>query len=117
MNILMIIIANGYFCGTHQNSQSNMISNFHTPSSKKKNIEKPQTRYAAVAFFYRQGKPLVLCEIATSRFRFFEDVDLLLPAELKNEVAPLQDLWVEHLLRHRGAVLGAVWRSDDPLGN
>ncbi len=58
----------------------------------------------------------MLCEIATSRFRFFEDVDLLLPPELKNELAQLQSTWVDHLLRHRAAVLGAVWRSDDPLG-
>ena len=72
--------------------------------------------YAAVAFFYRRGQPLVLCEIATSRFRFFEDVDLLLPAELKSDIVALQDLWVNQLLRHRAAVLAAVWRSDDPLG-
>jgi len=58
----------------------------------------------------------VLCEIATSRFRFFEDVDLLLPVELKGDLSGLQATWVDHLLRHRAAVLGAVWRSDDPLG-
>lgn len=72
--------------------------------------------HAAVAFFYKQGKPLVLCEISTSRFRFFEDVDLLLPAELKDQVEGLTEQWTQHLLSHRGAVLGAIWRSEDPLG-
>eukprot|EP00392_Amoebophrya_sp_AT5.2_P008909 g8937.t1 len=110
-----------YIQGHHSCTHSSMIgpSDHRIPRSGKFDVTKKdalEKLYAAVSFFYRQGKPLVLCEIATSRFRFFEDVDLLLPAELKDQLPQLQEQWVDHLLRHRGAVLGAVWRSDDPLG-
>ncbi|CAD7974082.1 unnamed protein product [Amoebophrya sp. A25] len=110
-----------YIQGHHSCTHSSMIgpSDHRIPRSGKFDVTKREALeklYSAVSFFYRQGKPLVLCEIATSRFRFFEDVDLLLPPELKDHLPQLQDQWVNHLLRHRGAVLGAVWRSDDPLG-
>ncbi|CAD7938482.1 unnamed protein product [Amoebophrya sp. A120] len=110
-----------YIQGHHSCTHSSMIgpSDHRIPRSGKFDVTKKdalEKLYAAVSFFHRQGKPLVLCEIATSRFRFFEDVDLLLPAELKDQLPQLQDQWVHHLLRHRGAVLGAVWRSEDPLG-
>lgn len=110
-----------YIQGHHTCTHSSMIgpSDHRIPRSGKFDVTKPealQKLYAAVSFFYRQGKPLVLCEIATSRFRFFEDVDLILSADLKDQVQRLQSLWIDQLLRHRAAVLGAVWRSDDPLG-
>lgn len=110
-----------YIQGHMSCTHSSMIgpSDHRIPRSGKFDVTKKdalEKLYAAVCFFYRQGKPLVLCEIATSRFRFFEDVDLLLPVELKNDLPNLQAQWVDHLLRHRAAVLGAVWRSDDPLG-
>lgn len=110
-----------YIQGHHTCTHSSMIgpSDHRIPRSGKFDVTKPealQKLYAAVSFFYRQGKPLVLCEIATSRFRFFEDVDLILSADLKDQVPRLQTLWIDQLLRHRAAVLGAVWRSDDPLG-
>ena len=109
-----------YIQGYHSCTHSSMIgpSDHRIPRSGKFDVTRPEAvekLHAAVAFFYKQGKPLVLCEIATSRFRFFEDVDLLLPASLKGQEAALQDKWVNGLLQHRGAVLGAIWRSSDPL--
>jgi hypothetical protein len=84
-------------------------SDHRIPKSGKFDVTRPECLtklYSAVAHFYRQQKPLVLCEIATARFRFFEDVDLLLPLELEDDVQALEQAWVDQLLRHRGAVLG-----------
>ena len=63
-----------YIQGYHTCTHSSMIgpSDHRIPKSGKFDVLKPECLeklYAAVAFFYRQGKPLVLCEIATSRFR------------------------------------------------
>lgn len=74
------------------------------------------TRFCGISFFYRQGRPLTLVEMATPRFRFFEDVDLFIPDEMTDRTRELEDKWISELLRVRGAVLGAIWRSDDCLG-
>ncbi|CAD7938492.1 unnamed protein product [Amoebophrya sp. A120] len=75
--------------------------------------------FCAIAFFYRQKRPLTLVEMATTRFRFYEDVDLFLPpgfVDTGEEIKALERRWIAQLLKIRGAVFGAVWRSDDVLG-
>lgn len=80
--------------------------------------EKLQKLNAAIAFYYSKNAPLMLCEMATARFYFFEDVDLLLPANIKEgEVKKLEAEWVMELLKYRSAVLAAVWRCNDPIGS
>lgn len=60
--------------------------------------------FCAVSFFFRQKRPLTLVEMATTRFRFYEDVDLFLPPTFPQDgLKKLESRWIEELLRIRGA--------------
>ncbi|CAD7974061.1 unnamed protein product [Amoebophrya sp. A25] len=114
-------------CGDYTYTHSSIIGSAdqRMPRTGKLNITRLDYMtklYCAISFFYRQKRPLTLVEMATTRFRFYEDVDLFLPPDQlpsfsQTDLKALEKRWIDQLLKIRGgAVFGAVWRSDDVLG-
>ena len=56
--------------------------------------------YKAIEHFHSVKNPLTLCEMATPVFKYYQDVDVLLPhvAEQK-EIAEIESFWMECLIR------------------
>ena len=55
--------------------------------------------------------------MATPIFKYYQDVDVLLPhVNSIEEISEIEALWMECLIRCQAAVLGVIWRSTDALG-
>jgi len=81
-------------------THSSMIgpSDHRIPKTGKLNVVNSDSLtklYYAISFFYDQGRPLTLVEMATSRFRFYEDVDLFIPDSEKLNIGLLEKRWID----------------------
>ncbi|CAD7962225.1 unnamed protein product [Amoebophrya sp. A120] len=82
-----------------------------------KNDEDLEGLYDAIDHFHQQRQPLTLCEMATPVFKYYQDVDVLLPhVNCLEEISEIEALWMECLIRCQAAVLGVIWRTQDALG-